>query len=381
MEIEMEMENYIKVSQFCDEIGCQLLTSFEEFEAQRQNVLNQCYHYVRVDFIGLCGHASSAVVTNFMTRKTGVNCKECVKKKTATALKNKPLESSELEYMSLQIFEDLIKDKYEIVRTNEGCRADLAIRKRNGDLYMGIQLKTTMKQIHKMYSFRCLDKDYKNMLIVAICISEKKVWIVPYNETNLKTTLNISSRSKYNKYFVEDNNLITEYLDKYLEIYCISSLEELNTPVSKYQKREQEYVQKREKYVNFLEYSRPNAQNTPTDFMVNGKKIQEKVCGNILIKKNYRLIAHLSSNNGKNEKGMRQYRTYYLGENDYYWFHSSIDDRFWIIPEKILYEKRLISESNVKKGKQIINLTSNCYDVYKYDYMSFDKEKIMDLFK
>ena len=51
--------------------------------------------------------------------------------------------------------------------------------------------------------------------------------------------------------------------------------------------------------MDFLEYVRPNVQNTPTDFMVNGKKVQEKVCS---CKKNRiknRLIVQLFSNNGK----------------------------------------------------------------------------------
>lgn len=372
------MEKYKDVAQFCEDIGCQMLTSFEEFEEKRQKVLKQSHHYVRIDFIGVCGHASSAVVTNFIKRKTGMRCKDCVKRNTSHALKNKKIESSETETMGIQILEDYIKDDYEVIRTNEGCRADLAIRRKNGDsdLYMGVQIKTTMKKIHNMYSFRGIGKKYDNMIIICICISEKKLWLITYDKVNLIDTLNISSRSKYNKYLIENNELLTCHLDNYIDKYCVSDLKELLTPLSIYQKREQEYVQKREYYVDFLEYVRPNVQNTPTDFMVNDKKVQEKVCGYSMVKKKFCLIAHLCSNNGK-ENGKR---TYCLGENDYYWFHSSIDDRFWIVPERVIYEKGLISDVNIIKGKKTIFLESKYFDPYKYDYTDYDKYKILELF-
>ena len=101
-------------------------------------------------------------------------------------------------------------------------------------------------------------------------------------------------------------------------------------------------------------------------------------------------MIYLSSNNGKTEEGKKRYRRYYYGENDYYWFHSSIDDRFWIIPERILYDKGYISDPD-----KILNNTSfnipinkdNDYGVrewikeYEYDYSNPNKDKIMKLFE
>lgn len=54
-----------------------------------------------------------------------------------------------------------------------------------------------------------------------------------------------------------------------------------------------------------------------------------------------------------------------LGENDYYWFHSSIDDRFWIISETVLHEKGYISNANDKKINAIYSYqTINGMHIY-----------------
>ena len=83
------MENYNKIKEFVENKECKLLTTFEEFEIKRESILNKSYLYVRVDFIGVCGHNSSAVFTNFKSRGTGIRCKDCVKKDSVNTLKNK----------------------------------------------------------------------------------------------------------------------------------------------------------------------------------------------------------------------------------------------------------------------------------------------------
>ena len=80
------MDKYNYVKKIVEENECTLLTSFEEFETKRISVLKQLYNYVRIDFIGVCGHESSAVFTNFKSRGTGKRCKDCVKKSTCRNL-------------------------------------------------------------------------------------------------------------------------------------------------------------------------------------------------------------------------------------------------------------------------------------------------------
>jgi hypothetical protein len=378
------MDNYLKVKTAVETQNCTMITTFEEFEKKRDIVKNKSYHYVRIDFIGICGHNTSAVVTNFICRQTGIRCKECVKKNTNNMLKSKLNETNQIENNSINIIEKYLSDKYEITRTKEGCRADLVIKKKGDDKYIPIQVKSTASiSPHKMYSFRYLNKDYTNMIILCISISEQKIWIIPYEDIKHLAYLNISARSKYNKYLIEDNNFLPEYIEKYADKCYTTDIDKLMTPSSPLQRQEQEYVKKRESLVNFLEYKYPEVQNTPTDFIVNGKKVQEKVCGHP--KKN-RLTIWMASNNGKKENGNRNFRTYRLGENQYYWFHSNIDNKFWIIPENILFEKGYISKADETKNKKCliisISPTSNSWiNDYKYDYDNINKDRILELFK
>jgi hypothetical protein len=125
-------------------------------------------------------------------------------------------------------------------------------------------------------------------------------------------------------------------------------------------------------------------QNTCVDVIVNGKKVQEKVLG--YIESTKMLCCSSSVNNGLVCK-KRTYRCYKLGENDYYWLHSSIDERFWIIPEQILYENGYISKNDEIKPRRMLKFKSEnskkyrWIDKYQYRYSNIDKEVIMNIFK
>jgi hypothetical protein len=124
-----------------------------------------------------------------------------------------------------------------------------------------------------MYSFCLNKKNYDNILIILICIEEQKLWIIPGNNIKNKVKVNISKVSKYNTYLVDDNLKVNLFIDKYLGEIKQDKLEIFNTPISIYQKREQEYISKREKYINFLDYKYPEIQGTFVDFYIGDKKI------------------------------------------------------------------------------------------------------------
>lgn len=381
------MDNYSKVKECIENKECKILTIFEDFEIKRGQVLNKSYLYVRVDFIGVCGHNSSAVFTNFKSRGTGIRCKECVKKDTCHTLKtNDKLSTHNTEADSINLISKYLLSYYEVIRTNEGCRADLAIRElgKEEDVWIPVQVKSTEMICHKMYSFRGLKEEYKDMLLICVCTSEEKIWVIPYNELNVKcSTLNISEISKYNDYGCGNNLILNKYIDLHKNKCIRCPVEDCLLPISDLQQREQEYVKKRERYIDFLKFKTLEIQNTPTDFVVNGKKVQEKVTGYIFEKSS--LIFYLATHNG-----IKKFRAYRLGENQYYWIHSHIDNRFWIIPEIELFNRGYISDiDKIMPPKSIrirINNT-NEYGVrewikeYEYDYKNPDREKIINLFK
>jgi hypothetical protein len=381
--MEKHIVNYNRIKLHCNKNNCILLTNFEDFEKKREAVHNTSYLFVRIDFIGICGHNSSAIVTNFISRKTGIRCKGCLKNDIKNKLKNIGKETNIIESNSINIIIDYLRDRYDIIRTKEACRADLVIKLKNDINYIPIQIKSTIKlSSNNLYSFRCINKNYSNMLILCICISEKKLWIIPHDDIKHIQTLNISKKSKYNKYLVEDNNLLYEYINKYSYKYLTNNLSELITPLTPLQQREQEYTKKRETFISFLEYKYPDVQNTSTDFRINGKNIQEKVAGHPKNKNENTITFILSSNNGKTSNGIRSFRTYRLGENDYYWIHSNIDNRFWIIPEIILYKKNYISNTNETKNRKTVYINQNSVWIkdYEYNYDNINRDKIIKLF-
>lgn len=376
------MENYNKVKLCFNTNNCTLLTTFDEFEELRKGVLQQSYQFVRVRFIGVCSHESSVVFTNFNLRKTGINCKSCTKK-TSIELRKDKNNTNKIESDSIIIIEEYVTPTYEVIRTKEGCLADLAIRKKSEDLWIPVQVKSTIQSSHGMYSFGFRHNDYKNMLLICVCISEKKIWMIPYNELSITCKLNISKTSKYNKYLV-DLTTIIDKIDSYRsEILCLD-LDTILLPVTPLQQREQLYVMKREYYLPFLEYKYPLIQNTCVDVITNGKNVQEKVLGHDESKK--RFICNFSSNNGKKD-GKRCNRCYRLGENEYYWLHSSIDNRFWIIPEQILYDKGYLSKQDDTIPRKTLwfksenNITKKWLHAYEYNYDTINKEAILKIFE
>ena len=106
------MENYNKVKACFEENQCVLLTTFEDFEEKRKNVLKNYYQYVRVEFIGQCSHQSSVVFTNFYLRKTGIRCKECVKQTISADLRVRSKHANEIESDGIKIIEEYLSDYY-----------------------------------------------------------------------------------------------------------------------------------------------------------------------------------------------------------------------------------------------------------------------------
>jgi len=185
-----------------------------------------------------------------------------------------------------------------------------------------------------------------------------------------------------NTHFLDTNEIMST-IDKYQsDIICLP-IDTILLPINPIQQREQEYVRKRETHLPFLKYDYPLIQNSCVDVIVNGKKVQEKVLGYTESKK--RLHCGISANNGKLD-GKRQFRCYRLGENDFYWLHSSIDNRFWIIPEMILYEKGYLCNKEETKNRKMLcfrfenNVIHSWLNVYQYNYDTIDKEEIIKLF-
>jgi hypothetical protein len=353
---------------------CTLITTLEEYKKNEDK-------YKKVNIIASCGHKRSDVfIHDFFNKGCGNRCNDCVKKDTRNKVINKELTTNEIEYLAYNLFKDNLHD-FEVMRTNEGCIVDIIIKPKNKDLYLPIQLKSILESSStefnnnntKLYSFNGLIKDrYKNMVILLICVQEKKFWVL--DNDNLQTNGRISigkTSDTYNKYSVD----ITNINSKFMELYdknksWYNTKEHFLIPINKYQVREQKYARIRVESLKFLTFTKPFLEGCVYDFLIGSNKVQEKVCG---IRKDslvYRCF--LSKNNGI-DNGKRQKTGYKLGDNDFYWINLPDMNTFYIIPEKILYDMNKIGYDKIK----MLYIPFNDTDDWLYDYkFYYDKPNI-----
>jgi hypothetical protein len=303
-------------------------------------------------------------------------------------LKTKNVNANIIEYNGITILNSLLEPYFTIKRTHEGCRADLAIKWKEevDDSWIPVQVKTVSSlSSHNMYSFGLHGHDYSDMLLFLVAVNENKIWMMPGINGKIKKTVNISKKSKYNKYFI-DSSTILDKITEYTSTISKQPFTVLNCPNNIKQQLELTYCNKRQQYLPYLNQTMSLIQSSVTDFKIGDYNIQEKVVGYDKDKKLF--IAIIRRNGGKNEKGARTFIPYSVGDNHYYWLHSQIDDRFWIIPEDVFYHKGYLYKNKGDKVKTRIYFSVSKYTTttkwlkdYEFNYIDHDKTKILELFK
>lgn len=373
--------NYQLLCKEFEKSQCKLLTSEEEM-----NELTKPIQHVMVKILARCGHEHQCVVTNFLVRRTADICKECRKIKVQETMKTKHKETvgycQQIENESFLIIQKYLESCYEVHKTNEGCRADMIIRPLNSlsDDWIAIQLKSTRQVSFGMYSFRHINNDYNDHVIICVCINENKIWVLPYDAIkHLKNSLNISIKSKYNKYLVEDNNMLENHISNLSKSIKHVSKKEAFIPISISQQQEQNYASIRTKAIPFLKFIKPDIENSKVDFYVNNLKVQEKVSS---LSRGKSHVIMISVNNGRYENKCRKYRTYRKGENDIYWLNLKESSIFYVIPEHVLYDRKFISdkEETLNKISLVINTNKNWLEEFNYDYTNIDIVKLKKQF-
>jgi hypothetical protein len=378
-------EKYNILSERFTNKQCTLITTLEEYTKNEDK-------YKKVNIIASCGHKRNDVfIHDFFNKGCGNRCNDCVKKETKDKVINKEVKTNEIEYLAYNLFKDNLHD-FEVIRTNEGCIVDIIIKPKNkvfsnNELYLPIQLKSILSPLStefnnnntKLYSFNGLIKDrYKNMVILLICIQEKKFWIL--DNDNLQTDGKISigkTSDTYSKYRVD----ITNINSKFIELYdknksWYNTKEHFNTSNNIYQQIEKEYNILRKTKLDFITFTKPFIDMQAYDFLIGTRRVQEKVCGIRKDRPEYRCL--LSRSNGyKNGKLLK--KGYKLGDNDFYWFNLPDMNTFYIIPEKILYDMNKIGDDKIKMLYIPFNDTDHWLYDYKFYYDKPDKKKILNL--
>jgi hypothetical protein len=384
-----------KYQELCDKYklyGCELITTKQEIDELLENS-NKSVYYQKLHFMSKCGHESDGYLINLIGKGTGVNCRKCARAIMTQKQKENRKEGKqsglELEYEGFKYIREIINKDFEVVKTNEGCIADFIVRPigSNEDEWLMIQLKTTRKPSFGLYCFRTHGNDYSNCVMVMICLDDKKTWILDGKLTvGLKTNLNIGiGNSKYNEFMVNNNSI--DILNKFYESKDLFEREVCIYPQSPCQQQEQDYRRIIGNELSFLNYTYPEEEGLKHDFLINDKKVQEKVCS-ITTKKNGNkfYLAALYNNNGKID-GIRQFKSYKKGENDFYWIWIKGERCFYVIPEKPLLDNGKIDDGSSDNPINRVYLglkwksDTEWYSEYKFDLDNLNAEKLKEIFE
>ncbi len=269
----------------------------------------------KVRYIAQCGHEYTTRIDTFK-KGSARKCKDCVYETMRRSDSDYNIQEGESFLYISKILENVLEHK----RTNEGCFADFIYRPCGikEDSWGQVQLKTTLKKVHGVYKFS-IHKRYTGCLLLCHCVSDDRFWIFRDYEVP-ETCLGITSMGKYSKNEVLSQNLGEYLLSQYQTIPHVN-LQDAVTPINQTQRTEHEYRLKRERYYPDTYFEYPIHEQRRYDFIVNGKKYQEKVA----TLKDKRFV--FKSN-------------YIIGENDFYFIHIPDTDYFYCIPENTLMENQ-----------------------------------------
>jgi hypothetical protein len=374
----LDIPNYEKLCKMFSDKNCQVTMTSEQFQENYKN--NTC----KINYIASCGHQNTVSYKNFTTLNQGINCPKCVHKNNSLKLKElysngNNLSSLNQEFNSINYFKNLIDNHFIVIKSFDGCKADITIKKfeETEDLWLGIKLKKTIKKTEReQYYFRLNNGKYNNCLILCVCDEDKKMWLIPYEEVNGLKTIGIAKKSKYNKYEVTIENLI-EKLNHYYMTISKTQFDILDTPTSIFQQQEQQYRKIREEKVNFVEFKNNNIEGLVYDFKIGEKKVQEKV-GTIMHSNNdsysFNLVKYKCRINGKCKN-----QCYDEGDNDLYWLNCK-NGKFYVIPEEELIVHGYIG----KVGKEKLylsptNKNTEWCNKYLFNYENIEKNKLLEI--
>ena len=305
-----------------------------------------------------------------MYLNTGVTCRDCINNSY-----KEPKTNVDYHLQEFKVINGICKfcsDDFEFKICGEGCMVDFVFKPKdvNEDSWLPLQVKTTQKVCHGLYSFT-VKTDYKDMNILFFAIENQRIWIINYKVLkDLKTKLNIGAKSSiYDKYEVMADDLSKKLHELYDE-FNKSKLQDILDLSPELVQKEKEFMKLREEIFPELNFNYPEIDNRVYDVIINNRfKVQDKIITMFTRYKND--VENYTVNLHRNPRRISY--QYALGDNDYYWFYLPDKKGAYIINEKVLFDKELISDYGVI-NKTKINLIlhpykSNVKDL-KYGWMN-----------
>jgi hypothetical protein len=359
--------NYDEVERRFIENGLELITTQEQYDSEYIQTSSP------IKYKAKCGHERTTKLGSVL-RCEIFNCLSCTFDAMVIKLKEKSKteegisSGNMLEYKALCLLRDNIKDKMELRKLGEGTLADCLVRPIGckEDIWLQIQLKSTKEKTRfNEYRFDMKKKDYSGMIVICTCVDDERFFF--YDGVDIKdtSTLHISLR-KENKIESEipkinlTETLIHRYNNFELFDYELMSFGDADVPLFIMHKREREFIVNRETKLPFIKFEYQEIDNMVYDFIINGFKIQEKVCQIDMIDKT---IIKCTICKNKYRNGKKSIRgPYCKGDNNFYWFHHPNKELFYVIPEEVMLKWDKL-ETDTNDGRRSIRL---------YPYHSID---------
>jgi hypothetical protein len=376
----LDFLTYEKTSNYFESKNCKLCYTKEEFESYYKK------NTQKLKYIASCGHENNVCWKNFYSVNQGIQCPSCVNKKTGIKLQQlysgKNCNGSlQQEYSGIQYFISLVKSIYDIKKTFDGCKADIALKPKTCELdkWLCIQVKTTnIKTERGQYYFRLNNSSYEDCLLLCICEEDKRMWLIPYEDVNGQKTIGIAKKSKYNKYEITEEKIF-ESLNIFYTKMPLFEYNVINIPTSKSQQQEQEFRNLRENKIDFIEFINHDIEGLVYDFKIGNKKVQEKV-GSYCKENNPNMFIFSLAKYDYRINGKCKNKCYEEGDNDLYWLHCK-NRKFYVIPESLLIEKGFVGKNCVKQKLYVSPTNTNTAwcNKYLFDYDNIDKERLIKI--
>jgi hypothetical protein len=375
----LDVLTYEKIYEYFESKSCKLCYTKEEFESYYKN------NSQKLKYIASCGHENNVCWKNFSGLNQGIQCPSCVNKNIGVKLQklysgNNFNSALKQEYSGIKYFISLVDELYDVKKTFDGCKADIAIKPKKCELdkWLGVQVKTTNKKTERdQYYFRLNNSNYEDCLLLCICEEDKKTWLIPYKDVKGQKTIGIAKKSKYNIYEVNNENLF-ELLEIFYTTLPTFEYNILNIPTSKSQQQEQEFRNLRENKINFIEFTNNDIEGLVYDFKIGNKKVQEKV-GSYCKENNPNMFLFNLNKYDCRINGKCQQKCYEEGDNDLYWLNCK-NNKFYVIPEDVLIEQGFVGKS-CKKQLYVspTNTNTSWCNQYQFDYNNIDKERLLQI--
>lgn len=369
---------YEDIKRTFEKEGCKLITTREEMQIHNLHVTS------KYKIIASCGHEIDGCWFHmFKYRGTGKICKTCMDK--SQAIHNKALNevhvggnsyAHSIEQQGIDLIKKYAGDKINIEVSPECCLADIAIKDiiTKDDKWTPLQLKCTLIGRHNIYSFTFNGTNYKDMYILLICVNEEKFWIINGNDVVDQKKVSIGmKKSKYNQFAVDKSELGIHLSKLYYNDINKKSLSVIQTPITKKCQKEQEFKKLREQKLHNIFFVQPELGYTVYDFKLNEFKVQEKTA--YIYKNNLYASIH------RHNKGIKN-QPYNKDDNDFYWIHCPDKKHFYVFPNDVLVEKKIvINDSAMNVNKNISFKKHPWTNNYLYNYDDNDIcEKITQIF-